>query len=174
MRYTGIGNRDITLSTAQTIADVATLLDTEDFVLRTGCARGSDYYFRTSSHNCEVYDVAACQSYENYKEAIEIAKMFHPYYKSLDSSSKKLHNRTSYQLLGRYLTEPSDFVLCYTRDGCENGIQTTKATGGSGQALRIACHYNIPVFNIRNNGWLVRLEEFITNKKKELTNEHFT
>ena len=35
---------------------------------------------------------------------------------------------------------PSNFVVCYTPDG--------KASGGTGQAIRIAEYYNIPIYNL--------------------------
>lgn len=43
--------------------------------------------------------------------------------------------RNSHQILGWDLETPTNFVVCYTK-------------GGTGQAIRIANHYNIPVFDV--------------------------
>lgn len=47
--------------------------------------------------------------------------------------------RNSYQVLGKDLCLPCDFILCWTQNG--------RIEGGTGQALRIARHFKIPVFN---------------------------
>jgi len=48
--------------------------------------------------------------------------------------------RNSYQVLGPDLATPVDFVWCWTPHGA--------VIGGTGQALRIAAAYEIPVFNL--------------------------
>ena len=45
--------------------------------------------------------------------------------------------RNGYQVLGADLQTPTDFIICYTKDG--------KGEGGTGQALRIAKDYDIQV-----------------------------
>ncbi len=59
------------------------------------------------------------------------------------------------QVLGRTLNPQyySKFVIAWTKDG--------KATGGTGQALRIAEHYNIPIYNLFNKEDVVKLGEFL-------------
>lgn len=51
----------------------------------------------------------------------------------------KLQARNSYQILGLDLNTPSNFVICWTKNG--------KGSGGTGQAIRIARAYNIPIFD---------------------------
>lgn len=43
--------------------------------------------------------------------------------------------------MGWDLSTLSDFVICYTKGG--------KGSGGTGQALRIAKVYNVPIFDTR-------------------------
>ena len=40
------------------------------------------------------------------------------------------------------MNTPSDFVICWTKGG--------KGQGGTGQALRLARDYNIPIFDCGN------------------------
>lgn len=43
---------------------------------------------------------------------------------------------------------PVGWVLCWTPDGAAEGIETSRATGGTGQAIRLASAHGIPVYNL--------------------------
>ncbi|MBB6125422.1 DUF736 family protein [Sphingobium subterraneum] len=49
--------------------------------------------------------------------------------------------RNVFQVLGPVLDAPADFVLCWTADG--------EASGGTGQAIRIAAAHGVPVYNFQ-------------------------
>ena len=83
------------------------------------------------------------------EESYAMAQQFHPRWSNLDIWAQKLHARNCCQVLGGDLKTPSDFILCYTKDGAERKSQITAETGGTGQALRIACHYGIRIINIK-------------------------
>jgi hypothetical protein len=59
---------------------------------------------------------------------------------------RALQARNAHQILGENRQTPAGFVLCWTADGSLDGAART--SGGTGQALRIAAHYEIPVLNI--------------------------
>ena len=71
--------------------------------------------------------------------AFEIASKYHPRWNYLSQGAKFLQARNSHQILGWDLNTPSDFVICWTKGG--------KGQGGTGQALRLARDYNIPIFD---------------------------
>ena len=71
-----------------------------------------------------------------------MASKFHPRWDALPVYVKMLMGRNSYQILGLDLETPSDFVICWTLDG--------QITGGTGQTLRMAAYYGIPVLNFGN------------------------
>jgi hypothetical protein len=48
--------------------------------------------------------------------------------------------RNSFQVLGEDLETPATCVICWTPGG--------KGDGGTGQALRIARHYDVPIIDI--------------------------
>ena len=73
------------------------------------------------------------------ERAFEIAKRFHPYWHNLKQGAQKLQSRNSHQVLGWDLNTPSKFVICWTEKG--------KGKGGTGQSLRIATEYKIPIFD---------------------------
>lgn len=119
-----------------------------DIELQSGAADGADKAFE---RGCD----AACgrkrirlpwRGFNGYgsglfdlpEEAFRIAEAFHPAWKNLTPAAKKLMARSSFQILPDLQT-PVDFVLCYTEGGSGNG--------GTGQALRIARHYTVPIFD---------------------------
>lgn len=85
---------------------------------------------------------------------MEIAKQFHPAWFRCNDYAKKLHGRNSFQILGLSLKEPSNFVICWTPDGCIDQETRTFRTGGTGTAISIASSYNVPVFNLKRKNHL--------------------
>jgi hypothetical protein len=69
----------------------------------------------------------------------DLVRKYHPKPDALSDAGWKFMSRNSYQVLGKDLNTPVEFVLCWTKDG--------KASGGTGQALRIAKDRGIPIFN---------------------------
>jgi hypothetical protein len=127
---------------------VAAYLSSKGYILRSGGADGADSAFEAGATDSEIY--LPWKNFNNKKgivcshhpKAIYLAKQFHPRYSSLSNGTKKLMIRNSHQIFGTDMNTPSDFVICWTKDG--------KGGGGTGQALRIAKHYRIPIFDIGN------------------------
>lgn len=69
----------------------------------------------------------------------ELVRKYHPKPAALSEEGWKFMSRNSYQVLGRDLNTPVEFVLCWTREG--------KLKGGTAQALRIAKDKGIRIFN---------------------------
>jgi hypothetical protein len=150
--YAGIGSRKTPENIMEFMKNIAAFLAKNDFILRSGGANGADSSFEFGSdqvngkkeiflpwknfnnNNSNLFNV--CEN------SIKIAEQFHPKFKYLKSPAKKLISRNTYQILGHNLNSPSLFVICYTENG--------EISGGTGQAIRIANHYNIPVFNLGN------------------------
>lgn len=162
MFYTGIGSRYCPQHVLNLITTIASQLELDGYTLRTGAARGCDTAFARgvkSTTNRLIYNppnrfirpnpnIIDCSQLPNWQQAIDISSRYHPKWKSLSHSAKMLMSRSVYQILGTTLDDPSEFVLCYTSDGSEG--DTSKQTGGTGQAIRIAVDFNIPVINVLN------------------------
>jgi len=71
---------------------------------------------------------------------MELVNQFHPAPDKLSPAGRKLMARNGFQVLGTSLKDPVNAVICWTRNG--------KFSGGTGQALRIAHAYKIPIFNL--------------------------
>ena len=142
--YAGIGSRETPDDILTIFEQAGTYLAKKDFVLRSGGAKGADQSFKANGRK-EIY--LPWYKFENSKsnlivkdpKAFEIAKQFHPYWHNLSQGAMKLQARNSHQVLGQDLETPSTFIICWTKNG--------KGKGGTGQAIRIAKHYNIPIFD---------------------------
>lgn len=143
MIYAGIGSRKTPDYHLGIMQAVGLSLASLHFTLRSGRARGADQAFERGARYgggfCEIYE----PRYDLPKSWFEHAAMFHPTWRKCSSDAKILHARNSAIMLGGDLLHPVRFVCCWTVDG--------KASGGTGQALRIAEHHNIPVFNLFND-----------------------
>lgn len=89
-------------------------------------------------------------------QAIQLAYKFHPLGERLSGPALPLMARNGYQILGYQLNDPVDYVLCSTPD-------MTK--GGTSQAIRIAAHYNIPVFNLFHEKDFEKAMDFLSRRK---------
>lgn len=147
--YAGIGSREAHYEILKLFVKVATFLSTKQFVLRSGGAKGADKAFEIGcdmvSGSKEIYlpwkgfEGSDSNLIVNDIKAYEIAEKYHPYWHNLSQGAKKLQARNSHQALGLDLNSPAKFIICWTKNG--------KGSGGTGQAIRIAKAYNIPVFD---------------------------
>lgn len=147
--YAGIGSRETPEPTLNLMRRIAISLQNAGWTLRSGHAHGADRAFEMGAGvRAEVYrprDVTPA--------ALDLASQFHPAWERCDKYARSLHARNGFQVLGMDLATPSRFVCCWTRDG--------KASGGTGQALRIATAYHIPVFNLHDPKAYSRLTDFL-------------
>lgn len=147
--YAGIGSRQTPTEILKLFTKIGIYLAQKDYILRSGHADGADLAFE---QGCDIVNgqKEIYLPWENFNnstsnlvvvdlKAFEIAKQFHPYWHNLKQGARKLQARNSHQVLGKDLNTNSDFVICWTKNG--------KLKGGTSQALRIAMHYNIPIFN---------------------------
>lgn len=158
--YAGIGSRDTPLEILSIMAQAAEGLEKAGLILRSGAARGADSAFEAGVtdpsmkqiflpwigfSNRHLYHSGTYRLHGEIEErAREIAAKFHPAWHRLSGTIQLLHARNVAQILGPNLDDPSLFVLCWTPDG--------KSGGGTGQAIRIAKAYNIPVIDMGTPG----------------------
>lgn len=150
--YTGIGSRNTPLSIQQSMYKIAAYLASKGHKLRSGGADGADSAFELGVFEAKLPELAEIYLpwrgfngnnspyFTPSKAAFALAEKYHPAWNRLRPSVQALMARNSHQILGLKLDTPSDCVVCYTSDG--------KASGGTGQALRLAAAYNIPIFNL--------------------------
>jgi len=157
MFYAGIGARKTPDNVLQSMEAVAAYLASEGHTLRSGGADGADMAFENgcdrnqgkkqiflpwegfNNHPTSNRSNQFITRVKAHAVARDMAEKFHPAWGKLNEPAQRMMIRNCYQVLGPHLASKSDFILCWTPGG--------KVTGGTGQALRIAKHYEIPVLN---------------------------
>lgn len=167
--YAGIGSRQTPKLVLDLMQRIGSELARNGFTLRSGGAVGADTAFEEGAvsvqysgatvsnapallasagteiflpwdnFNGRKYGIVPFQN-EYAEEAMKIAEAYHPNWKACSKGAKLLHTRNVAQVLGHDLKSPSKFIVCWTEGG--------KGGGGTGQALRIAKGFNIPIFDL--------------------------
>jgi len=138
--YTGVGSRQTPQPVCELMFRVAAFLAARNITLRSGGARGADLAFENGCKSANGPREIFYARDEISTEQWEIARRHHPIFGRLNEYFQRLHARNVCQVLGRDLKSNSDFLICYTNRG--------SGQGGTGQALRIATTYNVPIFDI--------------------------
>jgi hypothetical protein len=148
---------------------IAKALQKRGYILRSGGADGADEAFEVGAGDQkEIYlpwrGFNGSDSPRHVVTAAAIAKSleYHPAGQYLKPPVQKIMGRNAYQVLGEDLNSPSEFVVCWTPFGIEN----IQKAGGTGQALRIALDYGIPIFNLREADALEQLKGFINERRQ--------
>jgi hypothetical protein len=153
--YAGIGSRETPKDICLYMTAIAKRLAALGYTCNSGGADGADAAFeRGAVINRQIFlpwdgfnkryidtltKLHGNDSYLVPSFNTDLVEKYHPKPSALSDEGWKFMSRNSYQVLGKDLKTPVEFVLCWTRDG--------KARGGTGQALRIAKDHNIPIFN---------------------------
>jgi hypothetical protein len=166
--YTGIGARAAPTWALEMMYDISSVFARSNLVLRSGGAKGSDTAFeegcRSVLGKAEIYlpEEGFRGRYTIEMEinphvlifpspltsARRIAKEHHPAWDCCKPSVRNLHARNVHQVLGQNPDHPilSSGIVCWTPDGSLDG--RGPRCGGTGQALRVAAVYGVPVTNL--------------------------
>lgn len=137
--YAGVGARATPTQVLGYMEDIADLLRERRCVLRSGGAKGADQAFeRGALGYSDIYLPSSTPP----KWTEVFTMYFHPNPEKLDPFGWNAMCRNAVIMLGINGDSPVDFVVCWTKDG--------KDSGGTGQAIRIANAFDIPVYNLYN------------------------
>jgi len=165
--YAGIGSRSAPENILNLMGMVASKLEREGVILRSGAAEGSDQAFESGVVNPEMKCIylpweGFCNRQNEVGDVFlyndkhrEVASRNHPRWYSLSESARKLHTRNVAQVLGDDCMTPSKCVICWTSDG--------NPSGGTGQAIRIAYSHDIPVFNMYRKRVFDMLADYVND-----------
>ncbi len=151
--YAGIGARRTPEPVRDIMERFARYLAHQGWHLRTGGAEGADRAFARGTlparrtiflpwprfNGWSTPDGYALSA-KDCSMLHPIAAPHHPAWKRCSAAVRKLHARNTAILLGPGADDPVDAVICWT----EGGV----VAGGTGMAIRIARHHEIPVFNL--------------------------
>jgi hypothetical protein len=170
-RYTGVGSREAPPEVLLITTALARALAEAGYVVRSGGAPGMDTAFedgaREAGSDMEIFlawkgfNGNTSPLYGVSPEAMTMAATVHPAWDRLSDAARKLHARNCNQVLGKTLNDPSEFLVCWTPDGCETEASRTRNTGGTATAIVLAARNNVPVFNLKNRKSCIALNEFL-------------
>lgn len=168
--YAGIGSRKTPAPIRAFMHRLAFRLALQGATLSSGGAEGADRAFEVGARSAggRVKIWIPWQGFQGYTDEYlptnrhwEIAKTLHPVWDKLSQGVKALHSRNVGQILGEDTNTPVNCVICWTPDGCESDSTRTSKTGGTGTAISLASHWQIPVFNLANENSKSRLYKFV-------------
>ena len=143
--YSGVGSRKTPPTIQDTMRRIAESLSGQGFTLRSGGADGADSAFEDGAgpakeilvpwpnFNGRSHGITP----PNPEHAMALAARHHPGWRNCGQAARTIHARNVCIVLGPDLATPSEFVICWTPDA--------RASGGTGQAVRVARAYGIPV-----------------------------
>ena len=163
--YAGIGSRGTPLPIRQRMRALAGDLARKGFTLRSGNAEGADWSFQegagavkgnvhiflpwsTFNGGCIAFGPNTKWWLHPSEKAVALAGTMHPAWHLCERPARALHGRNMQQVLGPALDSPVEFVVCWTPDGAESEEECSRATGGTGMAIRLASRRDIPIFNL--------------------------
>lgn len=155
--YAGIGSRETPPEILKEFTAIAAMLEVKGFILRSGGAEGADLAFENgvkSKENKQIFipwkgfnkSDSPYYTFPNEKLSEEYVDKFHPapWAVRRKRGMFNLMKRNTYQVLGETLVIPeefSQFVLAWAP------VKNSVPQGGTSQAIRIALHHHIKVFN---------------------------
>lgn len=166
--YAGIGSRETPVEVCDKLVKIAQWLAALGYTLRSGHADGADLAFEAGAagkaeiflpwagFNAHTRVQGAAFVVGDRRELDAWVDEYHPAPERLSRGGRACMRRNTCQVLGRDLSTPVDFVVCWAR--------TNGSRGGTGQALRIAEASGIPVFNLFEAG---AEERFVEHVRRE-------
>lgn len=159
--YAGVGARLTPTVIAQEMSALAMQLAMRGYGLRSGGAKrpkdapeGTGSADQAFEQGCDMMrGHKAIRGATGQQSAHDHAALYHPAWDKCSDAAKSLHARNSLVMLGDWLDTPVTFVVCYTPRGA--------VVGGTGQSLRIAAAYSVPVFNLAVPGHGDALREWL-------------
>lgn len=166
--YAGIGSRETPPDIFKLMTEIASILEVNNFILRSGAATGADTAFESgisdfknmnlflpkpvfNDHNW--YDKGCIyinDTHPNYQAAYD-SIIIHPAGFKLSLGPRNMMIRNYFQVIGINNEPISSFVICWTPDGADGITKlTSRETGGTGQCIRLAAVHNIPVYNLKD------------------------
>lgn len=149
--YSGVGSRECPIYVCKAMTAIALFLETEGYILRSGGANGADLAFENGVKNpnnkniflpWEGFNNSDSSLFGVCEDAITMATTVHPTGNALKKrkAALSLHARNCYQVLGKTLASPSDFLICWT--------ENAKKVGGTRTAIVLAERNGIPILNL--------------------------
>jgi hypothetical protein len=162
------------------MTELAKELGQRGYTLRSGAAVGADSAFEVGATKKEIFKgfdstgniekLVAHEIHPNLKGAMkasgEKAKKAGKDPVRSEWAVENLMARNTNQIFGKNLNVPVDFVIAYDSSGW-TGEGARPEKGGTNQAIDMAARKGIPVINMANANWKIKLDEILNTNKEE-------
>lgn len=179
--YAGIGSRDTPDDVFAHMTEIATLLEDHGYILRSGGATGADTAFEVGVHdfnnmclylpkdpfNGHTRFTPGCLYLTSYSHPEDYQKGYesiaiHPAGFALSLGPRNMMIRNYFQVMGHGGQSRSSFIICWTPDGADGiNILTSRASGGTGQSIRLAAKYGVPLYNLNGHYGKMTAKELV-------------
>ena len=186
--YTGIGSRETPAEYLSIMTELATYLNKTGWTLRSGGSWGADEAFQKGVSNYSNIFLPRLNwrkddgivgrfidDTELVRDAMYIVSKYdlHEDWDNLLNSrgdggvmTVKQHTRNVFQVSGDNIRNPSKFLVCYTNDGAIDLSEMSRSTGGTRTAMRLAYHFQVPIFNLKRPEHKLRIINWIEEMKE--------
>lgn len=176
--YTGVGSRDTPRPIGVLMCAFALEMRVRGFRLRSGAADGADLSFESGAHPLKEiflpfpkFNGSDSPMVPIHDRCYEMAGQVHPAWDRCQGFAAHAHARNVYQVHGKTLDTPTEFLVCWTADGAVNA-ETAVSAGGTRTAIVLAHEADILVLNMGLPAHLELIEAVISDECRELANRH--
>lgn len=151
--YAGIGSRETPDDVLELMFKLGAFLGSK-LILRSGGANGADTAFEKGCDSVEGkkeiylpwkrFNDNESEFISPTDDAYKIISELMPNFDKIKPSVQKLFARNVHQILGRFVNDPVQFVVCWSVIDKE----TNHCKGGTAVAIFIAQSFKIPVYNL--------------------------
>lgn len=144
--YAAVGDQTCPSRYYDIITKITRYFESDGYVVRTRGSKGFDEVVDESVERKELFvpwrgfEGRTTNTYNPSQDVFDKAAEFHPRWYKLNNRVRRIMASATACVLGPDLKSRSEFVICWTPDA-EQG-------GGTGQSIRVASYYGIPVFDL--------------------------
>jgi len=174
--YAGVGPREnVPADVLDLMYRAGAALAAAGFLLRSGGAKNSDTQFERGALSVggatEIFLPEAefrghaspliVTRMPRYRDAQALASWHHPNWAACDRFTRDCMARNCMQVLGADLTDPVKFVILWGPKPEFADGQVVNVAGGTGQAVRLARTFKVPVFHLGVPEHAARIQKYI-------------
>lgn len=176
--YTGVGSRDTPRLVAVLMCAFALEMRMRGFRLRSGAADGADLAFESGAG--KEKDIFLPFPRFNGSDSrldripgrcYDMASEVHPNWAACKGFAAHAHARNVLQVFGADLNSPTEFVVCWTKDGAVDAASAVNA-GGTRTAIVLAERADILVLNIGRPDHLKLIQAVVSEECLGLAERH--
>lgn len=176
--YTGVGSRETPENVGVLMCAFAIEMRLRGLILRSGAADGADLAFESgATPSKEIYlpyprfNGADSAFVPISKECYDKAKSVHPAWDRCSDFAKSAHARNAMQVMGKDLSKPSEFLVCWTKDGAISEA-TAHQAGGTRTAIVLAERQDLLILNLNRKDHFEMASSVVGNQAMELAKKN--